>query len=269
MKIDSIKDKIHKLNSKQEQWDNTQWKDAFFALCSEIAYLPGAKAAPYWDALGFSTRRFVESKGAQCHIIDSGERVVFVFRGTEPTELSDIAADLKAWKSRSYTRGKVHDGFYDEINKLWSTLIAYDTSDKKVFITGHSLGGAMATICASRMSNGGISPQLYTYGSPRVGNKRWLEYNAKCSHRRFVNCNDVVPKVPPAFMGFRHHGQQCYINYHGNIRPMGIWQKIKDQWRARKRAWSKKMPFAGFTDHSSARYSQKLINLYVNGEAKY
>lgn len=81
--------------------------------------------------------------------------------------------------------------------------------NKKLYVTGHSLGGAMATICASRLSAQGMNVEgLYTYGSPRVGDGEFVA-NLKVNHFRFVNNNDAVPKVPPQVFGYRHHGHEC------------------------------------------------------------
>lgn len=266
MKVDSIEDMIKRLSP--AKWEDQHWKNAFFALCSRIAYLPGDEAGKHFKKLGLgSDYTYVDSKGAQCHIIEQGATLFIFFRGTEPTEFNDIAADLKAWKSKSHTAGRVHDGFYDEVNKVWDQITKHNPDNKAVYVAGHSLGGAMATICATRLSY--RNPELYTYGSPRVGNSSWLRHNYAVCHKRFVNNNDAVPRVPPAFLGFRHHGELQYINYYGNVRFMSTWQRIKDQWRSRKRAWSKGQHFSGFVDHSIDLYSQKLVDLYTNGEKFY
>ena len=47
------------------------------------------------------------------------------FRGTEPSEISDILADLKAWQSRSETDGWVHSGFKTELDKVWEDVLQY------------------------------------------------------------------------------------------------------------------------------------------------
>jgi len=81
--------------------------------------------------------------------------------------------------------------------------------NKKLYITGHSLGGAMATICASRMvARGIVVSGLYTFGSPRVGDAEFVAHLGT-THFRFVNNNDIVTKAPPLMCGFRHHGQEC------------------------------------------------------------
>ena len=267
MIIESIEASIKQLVP--HKWDDIHWKSAFFALCSRIAYLPGDQAGQHFKQLGLGENyRYIDNNGAQCHVVIQGSTMIIAFRGTEPKEFGDIKADLKAWKSRSQIGGKVHDGFFDEVNKVWDEIASLNIDKKTIYVTGHSLGGAMATICASRLSH--RTPELYTYGSPRVGNRTWLKYYSMAiTHHRFVNNNDFVTKVPPALLGFKHHGKLQYINYFGNVRFMSLWQRVKDQWRSRKRAWGKKQPFSGFVDHSIDLYGQKLLDLYTNGEKLY
>jgi len=67
-----------------------------------------------------------------------------------------------------------------------------------------------------------------------------------------------VPRVPFWIMGFRHYGELHYINHYGNIRKLTAWQKCKDQWRGRLRAWQKREFFDGARDHSMVQYSKKI-----------
>jgi triacylglycerol lipase len=51
------------------------------------------------------------------------------------------------------------------------------------------------------------------------------------SHFRWVHNNDVVTRVPPAWMGYRHGGDEVYLDRHGRIRKLtGIWRS-RDRWR--------------------------------------
>lgn len=137
---------------------------------------------------------------------------------------------------------------------MWTKVSGFvdrNLGTKKLYITGHSLGGAMATIAASRLKDKATC--LYTYGSPRVGSRTFVK-SFDVPHYRHVNNNDVVVKVPFAFLGYRHHGTLRYINYYGNIRKLTPWQRIKDQWRGRLTALKKKVPFDGAYDHGMGYY---------------
>lgn len=222
------------------------------ALCSQFAYMDEAKAKPAYKKLGYSYHKYIEVDGAQCHISWNKDNMTISFRGTEPDEFSDIKADLRAFPKRGQSGGWVHLGFQGELDKVWSELKSFIDKNKKnrnLYITGHSLGGAMATLASSRFR----PDALYTYGSPRVGTRSFVK-SFHTPHFRHVNNNDIVTSVPPSFLGYKHHGTLRYINYYGNIRKLTLWQRIKDQWRGRLTALRKKIPFDGAYDHGMNHY---------------
>lgn len=231
-------------------------KCATMAQCAQIAYMDGKEAKPEYKKLGYTTHKFIEKDGAQMHLVSNKEEIVLCFRGTEPKEFSDIKADLNALPDRAYNgEGFVHNGFQTEVDKIWddvlSALAKMKTDGKSIYVCGHSLGGAMATIATSRMAPGVNA--LYTYGSPRVGTRRFIK-SFSTPHFRHVNNNDLVCSVPPSFLGYKHHVKPRYINYHGKIRNLTFWQRFKDQWRGRWRAFKKGMPFDGAYDHGMNHY---------------
>jgi len=219
------------------------------AQMAGIAYLDGKEAAKEYEKLGYTKHKFFEKDGAQCHAVWNDRRYVLCFRGTEPDELSDVLADLNAFPDKGIMGGYVHNGFQNEVEKLWPDLQAHYEKNgfqKNFFITGHSLGGAMSTIAASRFQDSVHC--LYTYGSPRVGTRGFIK-TIKCPHYRHVNNNDIVTSVPPALMLYRHHGTLRYINFYGYIRKLTFWQKVKDKIRGYKSGI-----LDGAMDHSMANY---------------
>ena len=165
-----------------------------------------------------------------------------------------------------HNTGDVHAGFQGEINKIWDDLnfTVADIQDRDIYITGHSLGGAMATICAKRLEEEGIHPHcLYTYGSPRVGDKKWVK-TLDVRHYRFQNNNDVVCKVPFWMMGYRHHGNNIYISYNGKVAKMTIWRRFLDSLLGRMRAWSKLQFFDGIFDHDISTYAKRVKNVVLD-----
>jgi len=225
------------------------------AKMAETAYLDGPEAQPRYKSMGFHQHLFIDIDGAQCHVVSNQDMFVLCFRGTEPSEFSDIKADLNALPDRANNgSGWVHNGFQTEVDKIWNEIVrVLDTAKgKKFYITGHSLGGAMATIATSRLAD--QVDALYTYGSPRVGTRKFVKSFLHVPHYRHVNNNDIVPKVPFAIMGYRHTCTPRYINYYGRIRTATYWQRFKDQWRGRWRALKKGQPFDGAYDHGMNYY---------------
>ena len=89
--------------------------------------------------------------------------------------------------------------------------------------------------------------QLYTYGSPRVGDTRYLIY-VMLVHFRYVNYIDSVTRVPPAWMGYRHCGSEVYMNRDGKIGQVGLLGKRRDRWRGFVRGLGR-LKIDHFSDH--------------------
>ena len=231
------------------------------AILSGLAYKEPSEVDKKFRKHGFYNTKYCDKKGAQCYVVWNDTDAVICFRGTEPKEMSDIKADLNAIQRKGlHNTGDVHSGFQGEINKIWDLILekVNELKDHKIYVTGHSLGGAMATICAKRLQEQNITVQcLYTYGSPRVGDRRWVK-SLQIPHYRFQNNNDVVCKVPFWIMGYRHHGKNVYIGYDGRFGKMNMWRRFIDSMRGRFKAWSKRQFFDGIYDHDITTYTKRV-----------
>ena len=237
------------------------------ALLSKIVYRDYDSINSKLLKLGIKDWYWFDNDGTQAILIKTDKELIICFRGTEPTEITDVLSDLKAWPKRSQEKGLVHFGFaqaldkvYDKINEQIQRL---DMSKiEKTICTGHSLGAALATLMASRID----AEEVYTFGSPRVGTRSFVKEmdNDLIKHHRFVNNNDIVTAVPLALMMYRHHGELCYINHYGNIRKMTFWQRLKDKLRGRRAAWRNKQPFDGVRDHDIGAYYEKIKNVSLS-----
>ena len=245
-------------------------RSLLFAELSQIAYSDEKIAHRQVRPLGFSTIEFYNKDGAQSYRFQNNTDIVIACRGTEPTEFNDLKADLNAMPVIAETISRVHKGFKKEVDDLWPAVLE-DLVDKKnkgkqIWFCGHSLGAAMATIMASRCHlYPDVAPvqELYTYGSPRVG---WPTYvnSLGITHHRWVNNNDIVTTVPLAVMGYRHHGEEHYLNTWGNVRKPTGWQKIKDKLRGMWRGL-KQGKIDNFSDHAIGLYAEYLKN-YRDGK---
>ncbi len=220
-----------------------------------------------FEALGFTKYKFLEYDNAEGHLSASDNEVIITCRGTQPNQPKDLLADLDSMPKR-HGDGWVHAGFRREARKLLNDVLAWvkKHKDKDIFITGHSLGAAMATYITQELEFAGYTNiKLYTFGSPRLGNKPYVD-GIKSPHWRFVNCNDLVTHLPPTAMQFKHHGELCYINFYGNIRPLSTYQRFKDMMRAHWRDLKKFRVFDGIQDHLMTGYVSKLENIRDTGQ---
>ena len=234
-----------------------------FARCSEIAYLDPRDGVNAYAELGFDAT-FIDHDGSQAYWLVNDEDLVIVCRGTEPTEFKDIAADLKAIPVPSSTGvGHVHAGFKESVDDIWPTVheLANDYGKtRQIWCTGHSLGAAMATLIAFRLQRTEDTPNpmaLFTYGSPRVGNKTYVKGIEATGvlHFRFVNNADIVARVP--LWPFYHFGGMYYMNHYGHLRALTFWQVTKDVWRGFA-VGLKRKNINFFTNHSITRYAANL-----------
>lgn len=230
-----------------------------FAQLAQHCYLDEKQFKAQAKLLGFDNIKFFDKDGAQAYGLVKDNQVILAFRGTEPTQLNDIAADIKAFHVRNELGvGRVHKGFKAEVDDLWIHIEQWLSKQKfeQAFTCGHSLGGAMSTIAASRLPKGTI---CYNFGSPRVGTPGWVKaFNKDYKLYRFVNNNDAVTRVPFATMYYKHAGNLHYINTYGNIRNATLWQRIKDRFRGYRDAWTNKVWFDSFSDHSMVKYVEHI-----------
>lgn len=140
---------------------------------------------------------------------------VLAFRGTEVTKSKDLITDAKA-RMVSAVTGRVHRGFvkaFDSIARDVQIQVG-KLKDIPLYITGHSLGAALATLATQRLEqNPGFRDQIaacYTFGSPRVGNTEF-DRELKSVVYRVVNTTDIVTVVPLLAMGYIHVGDIRFL----------------------------------------------------------
>ena len=234
------------------------------AELSMVAYLPQKEASKAATRLGFNDTTFYNNDGSQAYSFANESDVVIAFRGTEPNEWNDIKADMDATKALAETVGHVHRGFKKEVDDLWPQLeeMLVDNKQnlaKKLWFTGHSLGGAMASICAGRclLSHIDTQPeQVHTFGSPRGGAKRYINH-AKVDYYRWVNNNDIVPRSPPAWLGYRHSGQEIYLDSNGHVKTLNAVERRADMWKGVISGFKRKQ-IDYFSDHSIKHYVENI-----------
>lgn len=163
---------------------------------------------------------------------------LLAFRGTEQN-LTDWTTDAKfdaADASAHGLPGKIHHGFADAFESIWPSLLTAINQLKGqrvlLHVTGHSLGGALATLAALRLARLRTFPvqSVHTYGSPRVGDQTFVrEFDTTFSGRSFriVNNEDLVTRIPPRESSYEHVSEIIYIDEAGRIqRDIGYWYRF-------------------------------------------
>lgn len=228
------------LNFETQREDFSLANAACLARCAKIAYAAAPAAEGELRALGMADVRFIDREGTQAFVAASGEVVVLAFRGTEPTRIEDVLTDaMFALTDGEFGSGdRVHLGFKRALDDVWGDVIltigALQTAGQTLWITGHSLGAALATLAAVRLWRGTRRVAgVYTFGSPRAGNGGFAAaYDAILRSRtfRFVNQSDIVTRVPLWTLNYRHVGTVAYFDEAERLRidPPGWWTQVMD-----------------------------------------
>jgi predicted alpha/beta-hydrolase family hydrolase len=121
-------------------------------------------------------------------------------------EGTDEALDWRRNFEFVFTADDTHAGFANYsvllMAQMWAAGVNLCRAEQ-VVVTGHSLGGAVATIIAAQLQDHHAPVHLVTFGSPRPGGAKFRD-RLRIPHDRFVHGMDVVPHMPLAAFGFRH-----------------------------------------------------------------
>lgn len=213
---------------------------AVHASLSQLAYpsAVGAVSDSDWSVLA---PRAVANLGfdAETHCEDDNEvlaawndeHLVFAFRGT--TTGFDWLADsayLSPWGIMprvgvSYGL-PAHWGYVRSLQTVWPWIrsVWEHHSTKQIHWTGHSKGGGIASLAAARsLAAGRPVASCYTFGEPPNTSRHLarLMKNARFDRRRYVRCQDPVPRLfrIPRLLGcLNHWGDVYYFDRHDELR---------------------------------------------------
>ena len=172
---------------------------------------------------------------------DPGTYIV-AFRGTASL---DDALDDADFPTRPFVADagsapagiEVASGFYGIYNDIGGAMtqsmraqvfaLLAQYAPARVYVTGHSLGGALAHLFAFDLSFGPLAPAfaaLCTFASPRVGTQAWRDaYDARIASARSTrvyNQHDLVPELPPKDFGYRDVGQGFPVAFERQSLPV-------------------------------------------------
>jgi len=162
----------------------------------------------------------------QAYIASLPDAIVLAFRGTQVDDfwasVLDFVVDVQVFPLPDRAGHLVHAGFNAALDEIWEDVARHLRAEqarqpRPLWVTGHSLGAALATLAASRCS---VEPSLrlqggYTFGSPRAGDKAFGKAIG-VPFFRFRNDDDAVPHLPLGVL-FRHVGHLQFIDGAGHL----------------------------------------------------
>lgn len=192
----------------------------FFAQAVDLAYFNAEGPAKFKDELGLDAR-LVSVGNTQVYVATNADAIFCCFRGSEMPYVIDgfkdwfvtnannllVLPDGKAGSdfAAAGVGARFHRGFLEALDAMWAPFVAaveeeYTKAERPIWVCGHSLGGALALLAAWRMERNALPvQQVYTFGAPMVGNaaaSAALEKTFRGRVYRFVDVNDIVPKLP-------------------------------------------------------------------------
>jgi hypothetical protein len=191
------------------------------ALASDIAYFPQDKGVEtFRSQLGLEAKLYSVGN-TQAYVATNDNHIVVAFRGTEaPTSIEGLKdwlltdamnmlilpeGDLGTDFVAAGVGACFHMGFMKALADIWDPVFAAvegerKRSDRPLWVSGHSLGGALAQLAGWRFKRKFVPVhQIYTFGAPMVGNDVAAQaFDRELADRifRYVNTKDPIPKLP-------------------------------------------------------------------------
>ncbi len=186
------------------------------ALCLASAEAYNSDAAPPESSLrceAADTHVCIQRRASFSEDDDGGEMII-AFRGTADLRNALTDMDCKLIRAVGY---RIHRGFHEAVEAIDESLAAAlgDEQGMRLWVTGHSLGGALAELWALRaLERGHEIAGVYTFGQPRVGDAAFAAYyDSLLRPRTFrvVHGDDVVPRIPWLLAKYRHAGNEIFF----------------------------------------------------------
>ncbi len=168
------------------------------------------------ELLGFIENKKTSTRVGLFIINQDCPCLVIVFQGTD--EIEDWNVNIHAYQMPFGNAGKVHNGFKKAYLSIQVELMDLVSNNAlPIFVTGHSLGAALATLASSELADNQYFDSCYTFGSPRTGDPEFINSFSCENIYRVINKCDVVTTVPIDFatIKYNHVGSAYLINDKG------------------------------------------------------
>jgi triacylglycerol lipase len=226
---------------------------AYLGRACELAYLPEVEGKVEFQKQLNLEARLVSVDNTQAYVGDNERSIVVAFRGSESFLTIDGFKDWLLTNARNFlvlpdgqigtdfaaagVGARFHSGFMTALHGIWEPLFSevdarFSKLERPVWITGHSLGGALALLAAWRLQQNFIAiHQICTFGAPMIGN----DAAAAAFHKefpqrvyRYVDSADIVPKLPTVslFSNAYHHCEREVVV--GETAAPSALDKLKD-----------------------------------------
>jgi len=214
---------------------------------------------------GFRLIKTFDRNETQAYLAQCKDYMVLAFRGTEPKQLKDIWTDLNFTPFKKEKR-RMHEGFYKAYQDIEKDLVqAVKKINLPLYVTGHSLGGALALMAVMYLPDMDWTAACYSFGGPKVGDDDFTDDLFKVPVYRTVNASDIVPSLPPFWLilfgiHYQHAGDMRYLTRKGKL-VIGVRGYLIYVWEL---AFSFFLPFFWSRmvgDHEMDKYRHKLLKV--------
>lgn len=235
----------------------------WLANASHLAYFDENELRQALEQQGFSLRHFINRKGSQAYLAENDRMAMLAFRGTRRSEFSNLRNDIDIRHLPFIGNVFVHHGFFRSLMAIWPDIEdVLKGIDKPVWYSGHSLGGAMALLATLLRR----PVATHVFGAPRVGNESFARLIDHLPVACYINCCDIVPRLPPTTFGFADTGKEQRLTADQRLlsRP-APWQRRMDWLRGqsafvRRGDWVRPecVGIRSLADHIVLNYSEAI-----------